>query len=151
MTQSSRPWVALNPGPQLTCFVVWAEGMGRGGGTQCPPPEGPHLTQVMTSPADRGASAVAETSECHEPFRTVPHTSNRGCLGQVDSGILHDESYRRVSAWGVQVCNRADVPHTTLLTVLRFKFLSSLKVGTVTHYSTAVSCSIIYSDMKQGS
>jgi hypothetical protein len=30
-----------------------------------PPPPGPHLTLVTTLPADRGASAGAETGECH--------------------------------------------------------------------------------------
>ena len=30
VTHSSRPWVALNPGPQHTRFVVWTEGTGRG-------------------------------------------------------------------------------------------------------------------------
>jgi hypothetical protein len=44
-----------------------------------------------------------------------------------------------------------DVPHTALLTALRYKLLSSLKFGRETDYSKAVSCSIIYSYMKLGS
>jgi hypothetical protein len=92
--------VALNPGPHFTRFVGWAVGGGRGRGhTAPPPPEGPNLTQVMTSPADRGVTAVAETRECHGAHQY--HTKvTEGVTGVSTAAYSTMSEIAEVFAWG---------------------------------------------------
>jgi len=88
--------VALNPDPQFTRFVMRSEGAGRG---DTLPPEGPHLTQVMTSPADRGAPAVAGTSECHGALQYYTQATE-GARGSSTVAYSTMSEFADVSAWG---------------------------------------------------